>query len=218
MVLPSQSPYRPADKRWSGDWSAHISSALDRTADIAERLTDDQWARDSLCEGWSVREVIGHLAWRVNESTPSMLGSAVGHLRSNAMKPGGYIAAQSIAYAKRPTDELIAILRRVAERKVHRLGRTNIAELAEVIVHTYDFAVPLGIEPRFDPNATGAVARMRSVTAIGTPRHVVRHRTLAATDARWTIGNGPVLEASAASILLYLFGRRGLGESSARGL
>ena len=32
-----------------------------RTADLLEQLTDDEWRRPSLCDGWTVRDVAAHL-------------------------------------------------------------------------------------------------------------------------------------------------------------
>ena len=41
-------------------WNA-IDEQRVRTADLLEQLTDDEWSRPSLCEGWTVRDVAAHL-------------------------------------------------------------------------------------------------------------------------------------------------------------
>ena len=41
-------------------WAA-IDDQRARTADLLQQLTDEQWRRPSLCEGWTVRHVAAHL-------------------------------------------------------------------------------------------------------------------------------------------------------------
>lgn len=57
-------------------WAA-IDSARGRTADLLERLSDDEWAQPSLCDGWAVRDVAAHLTLQqLTVGTPS--GSSCG--------------------------------------------------------------------------------------------------------------------------------------------
>ena len=44
------------------------ATARNDFADLLERLTDDQFAAQSLCEEWSVRDVAGHLVSLVEAS------------------------------------------------------------------------------------------------------------------------------------------------------
>ncbi|WP_414172184.1 maleylpyruvate isomerase N-terminal domain-containing protein [Clavibacter tessellarius] len=76
----SQRPSEP-EARVTGVWSAEIADVLDRTADLLDSLDADGWEAASMCEGWTVRDVAGHVVWRVGASNAAMVRTAVGSLR-----------------------------------------------------------------------------------------------------------------------------------------
>ena len=55
----------------------HIARALDTLADSLATLTDAQWETESLCAGWSVKDAVAHLAWRVGSPTPRLAEDVV---------------------------------------------------------------------------------------------------------------------------------------------
>lgn len=54
---------------------------LDRTADLLASLDADGWEAASMCDGWTVRDVAGHIVWRVGASNAAMVRTAVGSMR-----------------------------------------------------------------------------------------------------------------------------------------
>ena len=110
------------------------------------------------------------------------------------------------------TDEAFADLDRIfdflvagspiaAEKAVGR-GRTNIGELAEVVVHGYDALHPLDVRLPFSADTTHRVATMSALKASRSTRALLRNRTLVATDAGWRIGSGSEIVADAAGPVL----------------
>jgi hypothetical protein len=79
----------------------------------------------------------------------------------------------------------------------------------DILVHTQDICVPLGIERAMPVDAAVAVADrvlgLRGPMRLWTPPRDVR---LVATDADWAHGDGPVLHAPMQSHLLTLTGRQ----------
>ncbi len=190
----------------TGDWRPQIAAGLGRIADLLDGLTPEQWAAPSLCAGWSVRDVAGHLVWRLGP-TRRLVRDGLRAVSPHSLSPSRIIDAVSRETALAPTDHLVRRLRESAESHAAGHGRKSVHELTEVVVHGYDLAVPLGLDPSFSAVETGAVAIARAAGGPAVTRAIVRGRTLAASDDGWSVGRGPATEATARSIILFLFGR-----------
>lgn len=193
----------------TGDWRPHIAAGLGRIADLLDGLTPEQWATPSLCAGWSVRDVAGHLVWRVAGSTRDLVLGSLRAVRPGTLSPARIIDAVSRETATAEPAELVRRLRELAVAYAAGHGRKSVHELTEVVVHGYDLAVPLGLDPSFSPVETGAVAIARAAGGPAVTRAIVRGRTFTAADDGWSVGRGPATEAPARSIILFLFGRAG---------
>lgn len=202
---------RPSRKS-SGDWSAHIATTLERLAEVLDTLTEEQWLAQSLCEEWLVRDVVGHIVWRLGEDSGSMVRSSLKKLGRARFSFGNAVAQIGIEVGRAPREELIARLRHIASEKLQGHGRTGLIELTEAVVHAYDITEALGVPLRLSPRSTGAVARAR-VDSVAGGKHtrIARTNSLRATDARWLVGQGEPIDATAGEIVMHLFGRRSLG-------
>ena len=189
-----------------------IGDALEVVCDGLDSLTASQWAAPSLCEGWSVKDTVSHLVWRVGTrsfrlASDVVRASVAGH-HVNPMRTLDDIA-RGIADSG-GTDELRRQLRAIAAEKTVGRGRTNIGELAEVVVHGYDALHPLDVRLPFSADTTHRVASMSALRASRSTRALLRNRTLVAADAGWRIGSGSAIVADAASIILFLNGRKAM--------
>ena len=200
--------------RVTGDWSAHIATALDRTVVMLDSLDDTQWETQSLCEGWRVRDVVGHLVWRLGSSTPELARTTARGIFGGRSFDRAVASIARIEAAS-PRPELLTQLRRIADTKVRGEGRTGIDELTEAIVHAIDISEAVGFPLAVSPRSTGAVVLSRVRRPLGAGR--ASRVTLLASDARWRIGSGPVVEAPAAVLVASVFGRRTLPEAGAAG-
>lgn len=191
------------------DFREQIADTLQQLADVLEGLDADQWGAQSLCDRWTVRDVAGHIVWRVGNSFPEMLRTALPMLTLSRPSPGALIDAVSRQEGEASSPEdLVRKIRRIAALRRAGIGRTGTNDLAETVVHSYDIVQPLGIPIRVEPDATRRVALRGLLMTSADRRVVVSHNSLSATDAGWTIGRGPVIEGTARGIVLYLFGRK----------
>lgn len=208
------SRHLPLSQRGTGDesaatrdWRPLTGQSLHLVVDLLAGLPPADWEKSSLCAGWRVRDVAGHLVWRVGTSTPDLARSSARAVFRDRVGPSRLVDVMSARAAVAGPAELVAGLRGIADARLAHTGRRNLAELTEVIVHGYDIAHALGATIAFPPTATGAVALARTLVAPTPIKAVVRGRTLAATDAGWSVGRGPELAATAESLVLFLFGR-----------
>ena len=198
-------------------WAGHLGATTAAIADLADTLTPEQWEAPSLCTGWRVRDVAGHLVWRLGSSTPLLVGSAARAYLGHHLRPAKAIDDLSRAAARAEPAELVSSLRLIAAAKTAGHGRTGITELTEAVVHGLDLTHPLGLTLPVHPMAGGAVALRRSLIAPTEIKAVLRTRTLVATDAEWQVGHGSELSGTTEELLLFLFGRGPLPRETAAG-
>jgi uncharacterized protein (TIGR03083 family) len=166
-------------------------------------LTDEQWATASLCPGWPVRDVLGHIV-ATAKMTPGAFfaGLARAGFRFNDMS-SNFIAAEATAA---PADGL-AELRRHLTDTTHPPGPVE-AMLGEAVVHGEDIRRPLGIKRAYPPEAVTRAADFfrRSNLLIGSKRRIAGLR-LQADDLEWAAGSGPEVTGPALSLLMAMTGR-----------
>ncbi len=174
-------------------------------ADLLAGLSPDQWATASLCARWRVRDVAAHVAMTPTAPTmPTMLG-ALARARGDLWSAGASIA---VAHAQRPTDEIVAQLRRDAAARSMPVFTTAENLLMDSLVHGQDIAIPLGIPRRMPPAA--ARAGFDRVWSMGWPFHARRRFAglrLVATDADLSVGDGAIVEGELSALLLLVTGR-----------
>ncbi len=191
----------------SSDWRPAIGMTLGLVTDLLESLAPEQWERESLCAGWRVRDVAGHLVWRMGSSLSSIVRDSARVVFREGVSPMRIIDVLSLRAAEAEPRELVRQLREIADARLGLHGRRSVHELSEVVVHGYDIAHALGRTLAIPSVTTGAVALSRALTAPMAIKAAIRDRTLVATDAKWSIGQGPELTASAEALILFLFRR-----------
>lgn len=176
-----------------------------RAADMFAGLIDDQWAVPSLCAEWTVRDVAGHLIGPFCVSIPRFV---LGSLMSGG--PGRYSVKGSRQLGRRPTAEIIAILRQHAGDCFAPPGTGPLAPLTDLAVHTRDVARPLGLD------TTASLAAWRgALDFLTSPRarrgFVPRGRAdglrFRATDQDWAHGDGPEITGPSEALALAIGGR-----------
>jgi uncharacterized protein (TIGR03083 family) len=174
-------------------------------ADLLAQLSEDDWRRPSLCAGWTVRDVAGHLAWQQLTSLPALLVDAV-RAHGNVDRT---IHDASCRWARRPTARLIEEIRSLVGRRRHPPRLTYLEVLIDILVHGMDIAVPLG-RPLEIPADAAAVAADRiwyEDKYFGARSRWDGYR-LAATDVPWSAGMGSPVEGPMDALLLLLTGRK----------
>lgn len=175
-------------------------------ADLLDILTPEQWAAPSLCAEWRVRDVAAHLAM-----TPARAPSPGTLLRALVVNRGRLWSAGrdvAIAYAARPTAQIVSGLRNHAGARTKPVFVVDGNILLDLVVHGQDIAVPLGLT-RAVPPAAGELSLSR-VWSMGWPFHARRRLdgfTVRADDCGWSAGSGPDVCGSTAQLLLLMTGR-----------
>lgn len=168
-------------------------------------LADDQWARPSLCVGWSVHDVAAHL---VNVAMTTRLGLVRDMVR--ARFDFDRQNAQGLERERGATpQETLARLRRVATRTSAPPAPLD-SRLVEEVVHGEDIRRPLGIKHTYQPEAVVRSLRYQARTSVsfGGARQRIAAVRLRAVDADVSIGDGPEVSGSALSLLVAISGRR----------
>jgi uncharacterized protein (TIGR03083 family) len=171
-------------------------------ADLAT-LTDEQWATASLCPGWSVRDVLGHMIATAKMTQGAFFANlARAGFRFHDMS-ANLIAAEATAV---PADGL-AEFRKHMQDTTHPPGPVE-AMLGEAVVHGEDIRRPLGIKRGYPPAAVTRAADFfrRSNLLIGSKRRIAG-LSLRANDLEWAAGSGPEVTGPALSLLMAMTGR-----------
>lgn len=183
----------------------HVDTERTYVADLLASLPDGDWTTPSLCDGWTVRDVGAHLAF-----AQARLRDVMGPALRSGFRYNATIKRAAVA-SPLTHEQIVATLRGFVGSRRRAPIVTELEPLLDVLVHTQDIAVPLGIDHAMPPPAAAAAAD-RVFTLKGpmrlwdTPRGV----RLVATDVDWSRGDGPVLEAPIQHLLLALTGRTAL--------
>jgi uncharacterized protein (TIGR03083 family) len=176
-------------------------------ADLFESLTAEQLTRQSLCDAWTMHEVAAHLATYLRFGKLKIVCCMLA--RAGDFAPGNQKLAQW--YARRPTADLIEMLRRHAESKSTPPRSGYDPMLADLVLHDLDVRVPLGI-PRQIPEDRLAVTFNLLGTvlspgfAVGARLCGLRFET---TDTSWATGTGALVRGPAEAVVLAMSGRAG---------
>ncbi len=177
-----------------------------RTADMLASFTADQLRQPSLCAGWTLHDVAAHLV------TYLRLGQAqlyLGILTTAADFDRVNLWLTRRA-ARRPSHEIVELLRRGARSRftIPRSGYDPV--LADLMLHDLDIRVPLGLA-RSTPEERLWVT-FHNLTNDPAPGFSMGSRLqglrLIATDTGWTHGSGATVRGPAEALLLAVGGRQ----------
>ncbi|MET8795969.1 maleylpyruvate isomerase family mycothiol-dependent enzyme [Nocardia sp. NPDC004568] len=185
-------------------WAA-VAAERRSLADLLDGLTEQQWDRQSWCDGWRIREVVAHILLTSR--------AGVGEILWELLRARGNLDRMSFATAvraanNRSSEALVAELRAVAELRHTPVGTTALDRLMDLLVHGQDIAVPLGIRREMPVDA--ARWSVERVWRMGRPfraRQVLAGQRLIATDTEWSAGAGAPVSAPIAELLLLVTGR-----------
>lgn len=174
-------------------------------AELFAGLIPEQQNTQSLCSAWTVRQVVGHLVMPMEVGMPRVVLSVLRH-GGSFDKANDSIARQ---LAKRPYEELVAILRDKADSRFMPPGQGPDAPLTDVLVHGLDITRPLGIERGLSADLVKvALDYLVSPAGKGLIKHSGLHDVrLEASDLDWAHGDGPAVRGTGQALLLALTGR-----------
>jgi uncharacterized protein (TIGR03083 family) len=136
---------------------AAVSAERHQLADLIEGLSEAQLASASLCTAWSVKTVAAHIVSTVADRPATFLWQGT---RRGSMDRG--IDALARQRAQQPASAIAAQLHEVADRAVSPPGVGPLDPLTDVLVHSGDIKIPLGLP--FDPDEERAVLALDFLT------------------------------------------------------
>jgi len=174
--------------------------------DALAALPPADWGKPSLCAGWSVREVVGHLVALASTTTPGFLANMA---RSGFSFNKMVVKDIERQVSGRSDAELLEAFRARIDARTSPPGPT-LSSLGEAIVHAEDVYLALGggygKHPVEHVVAVADFYRGSNVLIGGKRR--VEGVTLRATDADWQRGSGPEVSGPMIALLMAVTGRK----------
>lgn len=172
-------------------------------ADLAQ-LTDSQWSTPSLCAGWSVHDMLGHIVATAKMTPPKFLAGMLGTGFSFDRMQNKDVAK---ATAGGPAATLADFGNHI-EDTTKPPGPVD-AMLGEALIHSADIRRPLGIAHDYPTDAVVRVLDFykNSSLIVGAKKRIAG-LSLQATDTSWSHGDGPEVSGPAHSLLMAMTGRR----------
>jgi uncharacterized protein (TIGR03083 family) len=174
-----------------------------RLAAVLDELAPAEWEHASLCPGWRVRDVVGHLVLGPESTVGGMVvelararGDVDRVIRETARRKG----------AER-TSTLVGELRGAADSDHRRPFTSHLKPLIDILVHGQDIVIPLRRVLAMPVNDAAVAASQVWQTRFFAARKRLRGIQLVADDVVWSRGEGVLVEGPIEPILLALTGR-----------
>jgi uncharacterized protein (TIGR03083 family) len=188
----------------SADQKSLMDMAYNERSDLAaflETLTTQEWHAQSLCDRWTVKDVVAHMV-SYDELTPFGL--------MKRFAKGRVVHANDVGveeFAPMSPQELMEFLGRHLHPKGLPAGFGGMIALVDGTIHHQDIRRALG-HPRTVP-----IDRLERILPLvpGNPRlgagRRIRGLRLTATDVAWEHGNGPEISGTGEALLMAMAGR-----------
>ena len=187
------------------DIFSEIADERRGVADLMSGLTDEQLKAQSLCQEWTVHEVFAHLIVPLEVSLPrfmlAMLACGGSFDRANVRL--------TREQARRPSSELVEVLRRKAASRFTPPGAGPEAPLTDLRVHGLDIRWPLGLARDIPEERLRTSLSYLVGAPVGgvVPKGSLDGLRLEASDVGWAHGSGPAVSGTAEALLLAMTGR-----------
>lgn len=172
-------------------------------------LTPHQWQTPSLCTGWTVREVAGHLV----EPLETKIGT-MGVLAALVRYRGSLdrmVDARARRSAARPTADLVARLHELAPVRLDPPVIGPLGPMTDSLIHVRDIARPLGLDVTAPPEdwriALDFLTTPTTTTRNLAPPDRISGLRLVATDQNWQHGEGASVHGPSEALAMAITGR-----------
>ncbi|MGI5202409.1 maleylpyruvate isomerase family mycothiol-dependent enzyme [Spirillospora sp. CA-108201] len=173
--------------------------------DDLSHLDAGQWEEPSLCDGWTVHDVVAHL---VDTARTTRLGFVrrLAQARFDFDRQNTQGVERERGASPRETLDRF---RQVASRTSTPPAALD-SRLVEEVVHGEDIRRPLGLVHAYPQEAVVRSLRYQARTpaSFGGAKELTARLRLTATDADLVIGDGPEVTGPALALLLTISGRR----------
>jgi uncharacterized protein (TIGR03083 family) len=185
------------------DMWATIATERGALAEDLAGVPADTWATRSLCDDWTIQDVLAHMTSTAAMTPPKFLAGFVG----SGLNFGAF-AAKGVARHRGASPAETLQNFRAQQNSTSSPPGPKLSWLGETIVHAEDIRRPLGIHHTYPTDAVQSVLDFYkgSNTLIGTKSRI-DGLALQATDTDWSHGSGPAVEGPILSLLVAATGR-----------
>ncbi|HBX76586.1 MAG TPA: hypothetical protein DEG43_02975 [Acidimicrobiaceae bacterium] len=189
---------------------------------LFETLSPEQWLTQSLCGEWRVRDLAAHLVIATEASTARVAKLMARHRC-------GFDEAMTHGVAQMADLSTVAVCELLRSHQARVVAPPVIgvrSPLMDIVVHTFDACIPLGLPFEIDPTAYPDSLNFLNSSLMRRQFkcRIPNSQVLVATDVEWNSRTGsseasshgssggvgraqPALEATAAQLLMALSGR-----------
>lgn len=181
----------------------HVHHERRELAAVLSTLDDDEWSTESLCPGWTTRDVAAHVIGSP-QVTPVEFVSV---LVRGGFRFGRAGLLDGRRRGRAPIADILEQYERYDGSRAHPPFTKPTEPLIDVLVHTQDLLRPLGRthDMPVDAAAAAATRALRLGMFLGRPQ--LGGVRLQATDVDWVQGTGPTVAAPMQEILMLCAGR-----------
>ena len=193
-----------------GDFHALVDEQTGRLSALGHRLSDAQWNAASLCAGWRIRDVYGHITLGCTMPIRRLGALTLFRYRGNLDRAW---LTESVRYSSGLSQT--ELLTRYDQGRARPKGAARLVPwsiiFGDQLIHELDIRRPLGIEEPFAPESLVAVLDLcvKLVTPQAPTAWRCRGLTLRATDVDWSreVPGAPTVSGLAEDIVLAVAGR-----------
>jgi len=189
--------------------AAEIQLARQALASTLDGLQPAEWDAPSLCELWTVRDVVGHIVHQYGlykapyRSALAFVGAGLRVNRFLATE------AKRVSAGRSPDDLVAAVEEARYERTLlWKIYPWQQFALTEFVIHAQDIRRALSIPELPSKSQIAIAASVFARPARGNPfRTKLPSVRFEATDAKWAYGDGPIARGPLEAIVMVLAGR-----------
>ncbi len=194
----------------SHDYNALHLPMTERLVDLGRSLTPEQWQSPSLCTGWRVCDVYGHMTYGAVTPLPKVIPMLLFKHRGNLNRGS---AIESVRYAD--SHDQATVMAEFERSSHHPVGIATKIKPFELyvdhVVHELDIRRPLGLASTWSIDELHAAldAAVIVKNPLLSPSKNAKHLRFTATDLHWSFGENDAEEVTgpAEDLLLAICGR-----------
>lgn len=183
----------------------HIHTERAALAEHLAELTPAEWDHESLCPGWTVKDVAAHI---ISNPQIGWAETAALFARNVGRSYNATIFRETRRWsAVRTPADVLAEFETYAGSTRHVPLTTTVEPLLDVLVHSQDVLRPLGRRHDMPPDAAVVAADRARLHSRFMGWRAARRLRLVATDIEWVRGKGPTVEGPMQELLMICTGR-----------
>lgn len=166
-------------------------------------LTPSQWQAPTLCDGWSVHDLVAHVV----SYEELGLGALAARFLRGRLSPDRINALGVEQYGSCTPDDLVEMVRRHVSPRGLTAGFGGAIALTDTVIHHQDIRLALGHNRTIPPARLQVALPFAMVAPPIRGAWTTRKLRVVATDLDWAFGWGPEVRGSAQALLMAVAGR-----------